>query len=201
MVSTNDAMDENSPRSHPEPFSPQGTDRLMDVLYGELRELAHAWMRRESPGQTLSATALVHEAYLRMSEQRRSLWTSRAEFFAVAATMIRRVLIDHARARARQKRGGEAGHVPLTGLGESGPVEQESGPDVLALDEALTQLALVDARAARVVELRYFGGLGVDDVARHLNVSERTVKQDWAFARAWLKERLSEPPTTAEGAS
>jgi RNA polymerase sigma factor (TIGR02999 family) len=164
------------------------SDAVVAEVYHQLNALAQELMKRERAGHTLSATALVHEAYLRLSDQRRTAWESPGHFFAMAATMIRRVLVDHARARLTRKRGGDRGRITLSEA-DSGK-EQRPGPDLLELDEALTRLAVEDARAARVVELRYFAGLGVDDCAALLGVSIRTVKSDWTFGRAWLRDRL-----------
>jgi RNA polymerase sigma factor (TIGR02999 family) len=161
---------------------------IVAEVYDQLRALAQDWMKRERAGHTLDATALVHEAYLRLADQTRAAWERPEHFFALAATMIRRVLVDHARARLSRKRGGDRGRLTLSGVGEE--TDAGTGPDLVELDGALDALAGADPRAARVVELRYFAGLGVEDTAAVLGVSARTVKNDWAFARAWLRERL-----------
>jgi RNA polymerase sigma-70 factor, ECF subfamily len=163
------------------------TSELMPLIYDELRRLTHRYMGREPIGHTLQTTAIVHEAYLRLAQQERSAWCNRAQFYAVASQMVRRVLVDHARARLAQKRGG--GAMPL-GLTEMSSEEPVAPIDVLALDEALLELASLDARQCRVVELRYFGGLSIEETAEALGVSIGTVKGDWRIARAWLKERL-----------
>lgn len=163
--------------------------RLLPLVYDELRALAGRQMQRESPGQTLQPTALVHEAYLRLVDQTRVDWKGRAHFCAVAATMMRRVLVEHARARNRRKRGEDWQQITLE---EADPASD--GPDrvdLLALDEALTRLAKEDEREARVVELRYFAGLDVEQTAIAMDVSPRLVEQDWAMAKVWLKRELS----------
>ena len=163
-------------------------DRLLSAIYDELHRQAARAMRRENEGDTLQATALVHEAYLRLVDQRRVEWRNRAHFFGVAAQMMRRVLVDRARARLATKRGGEFQQVTL-GDAEAGESENSS-LDVLALHEALERLAALDADQARLVELRYFGGLNIDDTAETLGVSPATVKREWAVARAWLRREL-----------
>lgn len=163
-------------------------EQLLAAIYDELHRQAGRAMRRENEAHTLQATALVNEAYLRLIDQRRVHWRNRAHFFGVAAQMMRRVLVDHARARLAGKRGGEMQQVTLTGIG-AGDVDDAS-IEVLALHEALERLATLDARQARLVELRYFGGLGIDDTAQALGVSPATVKREWAVARAWLRREL-----------
>ena len=163
-------------------------DQLVPVVYDELRRRAERAMRRQPPGHTLQATALVHEAYLRLVDQQRVAWQSRAHFFGVAAKAMRRILIDHARARQAAKRGGAAS--PLT-LGSAGEVAAEQpSVDVLALDEALTRLAALDPQKSQLVELRYFTGLGIEETAEVLGISPATVKREWNAARAWLKREL-----------
>lgn len=163
-------------------------DRLLAAIYDELHRQAARAMRRENEGDTLQATALVHEAYLRLVDQRRVEWRNRAHFFGVAAQMMRRVLVDRARARLATKRGGELQQVTLGDV-EAGDAENSS-LDVLALHEALERLAALDADQARLVELRYFGGLNIEDTAQTLGVSPATVKREWAIARAWLRREL-----------
>jgi RNA polymerase sigma-70 factor, ECF subfamily len=163
-------------------------EQLLAAIYEELHRQAGRAMRRENEVHTLQATALVHEAYLRLIDQRRVHWRSRAHFFGVAAQMMRRVLVDHARARLASKRGGELQQVTLTGIG-GGEVDDAS-IEVLALHDALERLATLDAQQARLVELRYFGGLGIDETAQALGVSPATVKREWAVARAWLRREL-----------
>jgi len=163
------------------------SEELLPLVYDQLRKLARQRMARERPGNTLQATALVHEAYLRIAEDKEEGWASRAQFFAAAAEAMRRILIERARARGRKKRGGERRRVTLDRLDLA--VEQD--PDaVLALDDALARLAERDARAADVVRLRFFAGLGVDETAAILEISPRTVKREWTFARAWLFDEL-----------
>ena len=164
-------------------------ERLLAAIYDELHRQAARAMRREGEEHTLQATAVVHEAYLRLVDQRRVEWRSRAHFFGVAAQMMRRVLVDHARTRLAEKRGGALQRVTLSAVGAG--AANESDMDVLTLHEALERLAVLDARQARLVELRYFGGLGIEDTAEALGVSPATVKREWAVARAWLRRELA----------
>jgi RNA polymerase sigma factor (TIGR02999 family) len=164
-------------------------ERLLAAIYDELHRQAVRAMRREGEAHTLQATAVVHEAYLRLVDQRRVEWRSRAHFFGVAAQMMRRVLVDHARTRLAEKRGGALQRVTLSAVGAG--AANESDMDVLTLHEALERLAVLDARQARLVELRYFGGLGIEDTAEALGVSPATVKREWAVARAWLRRELA----------
>src|SRR5438067_11529800 len=163
--------------------------RLLPLVYAELHRRAAAAMRRESDGNTLQATALVHEAYLRLVDQDRVAWRNRAQFYGVAAQVMRRILIDHAREHLAQKRGGGARQVTLSGI--EALSDSDDAMDVLALNEALERLALLDPRQARLVELRYFGGLAIEETAEALDVSPATVKREWATARAWLKRELA----------
>jgi RNA polymerase sigma factor (TIGR02999 family) len=166
-------------------------EELLPLVYDELRLLAKRYLSRERPGHTLQATALVHEAYLRLVDQTRVDWQGRTHFFAVGARVMRNLLIDHARARGRVKRGGDLRRVTLAeGLTPSarGDFDPEQ---LLALEESLERLARLDERQARVVELRFFGGLTVPEVAHLLGVSRRTVEGDWTHARAWLKRELA----------
>jgi RNA polymerase sigma factor (TIGR02999 family) len=163
-------------------------DKLMPVVYEELRLVAKAHLGRERREHTLQATDLVHEAYLKLVDQRHVDWKNRAHFFAVAARLMRRVLVDHARARLAQKRGGGAAHVTFDETLKLGTPDADV--TLLALDDALTELGTFDARQARTVELRYFAGLTVDEAAVALGVSGMTVKRDWTVAKAWLKLRL-----------
>jgi RNA polymerase sigma factor (TIGR02999 family) len=162
-------------------------DELMPLIYAELRTLARRQMQRERSGHTLQPTALVHEAYLRLIDQRRVRWRNRTQFFAVAAQLMRRVVVDYARRRRRVKRGGGA---PQLSLDEATLMTPEQAPQVLALDEALQRLAALDERKSRVVEMRFFGGLSVEEVAATLGVSENTVINDWALAKAWLRREV-----------
>ena len=163
-------------------------DRLIPVVYAELRRQAARHLRRERQGHTLQTTDLIHETYLRLVDQREVRWQSRAHFFAVAAQLMRRILVDHARRRRRAKRGGPAARLPL----EEALViaAEKSDVDLLALDEALERLAAVNARQSRIVELRYFSGLSIEETAEALGVSPTTVKDDWSVAKAWLYREL-----------
>ena len=162
--------------------------QLVPRVYDELRRIAHHHMRAERRGGTLQTTALVHEAYLRLVDTRRVRWESRAHFLGVAAQAMRRILVDAARARGAQKRGADAPMVPLD---EAAPVAPERSASLVALDEALQALAAVDPRKSQVVELRYFGGLSVEETAAVLRVSPETVYRDWRVAKAWLLRELS----------
>lgn len=165
----------------------EAADRLLALVYDELRSLAAAHLRQERRGHTLQPTALVHEAYLRLVCQTDANWQSRAHFFAVAATAIRRVLVDHARRTNAAKRGGDRQRTDI----EHVDVEAGSDPNDLAgLDDALELLAKTDGRKSRVVELRYFAGLSIQDTAEVLGVSHATVERDWRLARAWLFNEL-----------
>jgi RNA polymerase sigma factor (TIGR02999 family) len=162
-------------------------DRLMPLVYDELKRMAHHHLARERKDRALPTTALVHETYLKLVDQRRAQWRDRAQFFGVAARMMRRILVDQARARRAVKRGSDASPFPLD---EASLLPGASGRDVLDLDEALTRLADLDARQGRVVELRFFGGLSVEEAAQVLDVSPATVKREWAMAKAWLYREL-----------
>jgi len=161
---------------------------VFPLVYDELRRLAHRQLRREAAGHSLNTTALVHEAYLRLVNQRQSQVTDRAHFFAIAATAMRRILVDHARRHGAVKRGAGATRVPLESIDVLAPAERADL--FLALDAALLQLATLDARQAQVVECRFFGGLTEDETAEALGTSARTVKRDWAKARSWLYQEL-----------
>lgn len=162
----------------------QATNELFPLVYEELRRLAASFLASERPGHTLQPTALVHEAYVRLVGPGETTWQSRAHFFGAAARAIRRILTDYARARARGKRGGDPQRVPLSeSLAE---VEPADSLDLLALDEALTRLAGLDPQAARLVELRFYGGLSVEETAAALEISPRTAARLWEFARLWL---------------
>jgi RNA polymerase sigma factor (TIGR02999 family) len=163
-------------------------EKLMPLVYAELHRLAKRYMRREYAGHTLQTSALVNEAYLRLIDAHGVRWENRAHFFAVSAQIMRRILVDFARAKRNLKRGGGAQQVTLD---EGLVLSPERGADLLALNEALEKLAVLNERQSRVVELRYFGGLNEDEVAEALKVSPRTVRSDWSLARAWLYRELS----------
>jgi RNA polymerase sigma factor (TIGR02999 family) len=167
-------------------------DKLFAAVYAELRKLAAGFLVRERPGHTLQATALANEAYLRLVDQTRVAWRGRTHFFAVAAQAMRRVLVDHARARNREKRGGGQERVTFVEEAIPGLAGECSLEEVVALDEALTKLAKLDARQARLVEQRFFGGLTVEEAAAELGVSQRTAEDDWTHAKAWLNRALTE---------
>jgi len=163
-------------------------DQLIPLVHDELHRMAKRYMRRERPGQTMQTTALVDEAYLRLVDSSRVHWQSRAHFFAIAAQLMRRILVDFARRRHNLKRGGRAEQVSLD---EALVVSPERGADIVALDDALKALASLDARQSQVVELRFFGGLSINETAEVLKVSEGTVRRDWSLAKAWLHRELS----------
>jgi RNA polymerase sigma-70 factor, ECF subfamily len=164
-------------------------DELMQLVYEELRRMADRYMRDERRGHTLQTSALVNEAYLRLVGHEDIQWQNRAHFFGVAAQAMRRVLVDHARRRGGQKRGGGARKVSLD---EAAEAASGQGAEIVALDEALQELARLDPRKARIVELRYFGGLAVEETAEVLGVGHATVTRDWNMARAWLLRELSQ---------
>lgn len=179
-----------------------GTDgareALVPVVYGELRILAESYMRKERPGHTLQPTALVNEAWMKLADQDRVEWKGRAHFFGIAAQSMRRILVDHHRKRSAARRGG-GNNVTLI----DGPAATFEDPlDFIALDEALEELAGLDPRAARIVELKFFGGLSVEETAEVLDVSTPTVKRDWRTAKAWLYQKLgAAPPASDPGSS
>jgi RNA polymerase sigma-70 factor, ECF subfamily len=174
----------------------QGLDQAVPLVDRELRRIAHRAMRGERPGHTLQTTALVNEAYLRLVDQSRVNWQNRAHFLGVAAGLMRQILVDHARRVCRAKRGGGVQHLPLDeGLVYS-PAMSES---LLVVDEALSRLAEFDARKARVVELRYFAGMSVQEAAEALGVHPNTVIHDWSLAKAWLKRELERSPRDETG--
>jgi len=162
-------------------------DQLLPLVYNELRRLAHSYLKRERPDHTLQTTALVHEAYLRLIDQSQVRFENRAHFFAIAARLMRQILVDDARHRKSAKRGG--GMVPIV-LDDAANLAQLEAENLLALDEALTLLAAKDRRESEIVELRFFGGLSIEETAEVLNVSPGTVARDWTFARAWLKDEM-----------
>jgi len=163
-------------------------EQLMPLVYGELHRLAHRYMGRERPGHTLQTSELVNEAYLRLIDQREAHWQNRAHFFGIAAQLMRRILVDHARSRTSAKRGGGAPHVSLA---EVAIVSDERAAEVVALDNALLNLAAVDERKSQIVELRFFGGLSIEETAEVLAVSPGTVMRDWTLAKAWLRRAVT----------
>jgi len=169
------AGDENAP------------EKLLPLVYQDLRNLARVYLKQERSDHTLQATALVHEAYMRLVDWEKVSWQNRAHFFSVAATVMRKILVDHARRRRAEKRGG--GH--KLSLDEAVSFAAEGEVDLIALDDALLNLERIDARQAKVVELRFFGGLTIEETAEALRISPATVKNEWAFAKAWLRVELS----------
>ena len=172
----------------------ESLDKLIPLVYGELRLIAGRFLRRERPSHTLQSTALVHEAFLRLVDQTRTDWQSRAHFFAVAATVIRNILVDHARARQAAKRGGP---MPALSLDEAVAVPQGRDVELIAVDDALLSLSRFDPQQSRIVELRFFAGLSIEETAEVLRISASTVKRDWILAKAWIFHTLSEKGTTA----
>ena len=167
----------------------EALDELMPLVYEELHRQARRYMRRENKDHTLQTTALIHEAYLKLIDQRDVRWESRTHFFAIAAQAMRRILVDYARTKHRNKRGGDAAKVSLE---ETVLIStEEKGIDLIALDEALTRLAKIDPQQARVVELRYFGDLGLDETAEALSISRATVAREWNTAKLWLHRELT----------
>lgn len=163
-------------------------DKLMPLIYDELRRLAHRYMSRERAGHTMQTTALVNEAYVRLVNRQNVHWQDRAHFFAIAAELMRTILVDHARSHATAKRGG--GTRKFT-LDEALIVSQERAAEVVALDEALKELALIDPKQSRIVELRFFGGLTIEETGEVLDLSAATIKREWNTAKAWLYHELS----------
>jgi RNA polymerase sigma factor (TIGR02999 family) len=172
-------------------------EELLPLVHQELRRLARRHMFGERAGHTLQTTALVNEAYLRLANSRRVNWQNRAHFFAISAQLMRRILVDHARARGYQKRGGG---IPKVTLDEALIGPEERGRDLVALDDALTALAEVDVRKSKVVELRFFGGLSVEETAEVLKVSPETVMRDWRLAKAWLAREMKQSEATRDDA-
>jgi RNA polymerase sigma factor (TIGR02999 family) len=163
-------------------------DRLMPLVERELRRLARNFMRRENPGHTLQATALVNETYLKLVDQKRAHWQNRAHFFAITAQIMRRILLDYAKRRNRAKRGGQMQQVSMS---DRLAFSNRKSDELIALDEALIRLSAVDPVMSRIIELRYFGGLGVEETAEVLSVAPITVMRHWKMARAWLRRELS----------
>jgi RNA polymerase sigma factor (TIGR02999 family) len=163
-------------------------DELTPLVYQELKRIARGQLRNERPGHTLQPTALVHEAYLKLVDQREVAWQNRVHFFGVAARLMRRILLDYAKQRVRDKRGGGMHH---TTLNEGLVVSSDRASDLVVIDEALTRLEQLDARQAKVVEMRFFGGLSVEETAEAMGISAPTVKREWAMAKAWLHRELA----------
>jgi len=172
-------------------------DRLMPLVYDELHLIASRHLARERPERTLQTTALVNEAYLKLVDQRKVDWQNRAHFFALAARLMRRIVLDDARRRQRNKRGGDAIRVPIDGMEVSAPGAAVDALDVLALDRALTELEAIDVDQGRLVELRFYGGLTIEETAEVMGVSTATVKRDWAMAKAWLYRALTDRRSTS----
>ncbi|HJV63238.1 MAG TPA: ECF-type sigma factor, partial [Albitalea sp.] len=178
---------------------PAALERMLPLVYGELRKLAYRHLRQERGSHTLQGTGLVHEAYLRLAKRAPLQWESRAQFFGWASALMRHILVDHARAHRASKRGGGAAPVSLDALDEhdtgaapmAHPAAADDGPDLLALDAALQRLERLDRQQSAVVELRFFGGLSVLETAQALHISPATVKREWATARAWLLRELN----------
>lgn len=166
----------------------EALDKLVPVVYDELRRQAARYLRHERVGHTLQTTALIHEAYLRLVDQKNVHWQNRAHFFGIAAQLMRRILVDHARAKTRVKRGGSDIRVSLTGVVLKA---QDQDLDIVALDEALDRLAAIDEQQSKIVELRFFSGLTVEETAEVLSISPATVKRDWSMAKAWLHREIS----------
>lgn len=175
----------------------QAAAELSPLLYDQLRAIARNLLRRERPDHTLQPTALVHEAYLKLIDQRNVDWKGRTHFFAIGAQAMRRILVDHARARTRLKRGGSGQRILLT---DDLTISQERDADLLAIDEALEKLREIDSRQAAIVEMRFFGGLTVEEVAQSLQVSKRTVEAEWTMVRAWLRRELSDGASEGDAA-
>lgn len=165
----------------------QAPEELMPLVYQELRALARGYLQRERGDHTLQPTALVHEAYLRMVDQSRVQWQNRAQFFGIAAQLMRRILVDHARAHVAAKRGGNLERISLEDAHVS---PEERSRELVELDAALTELAAVDVRKSRIVELRFFGGLSIDETAEAMGLNSATVRRDWTVAKTWLHHRI-----------
>ncbi len=166
----------------------EALDQLMPLVYTELRRLADRYLRRERPGHTLQATALVHEAYVQLVDQRNVRWQNRAHFFGVAANLMRQILVQYARSHHAAKRGGSGYKLSLD---EAAGVSKEPDVDLVALDDALNTLAAIDPQQSRIVELRFFGGLTIEETAQVLGISPATVKREWTVAKAWLHSEIS----------
>lgn len=164
-------------------------EQLFPIVYEELRQMARRYLRRQPLGHTFQTTELIHEAYLKLAKLDEKNWQSRAHFFGVAAQAMRHILVDYARSKQRQKRGGWQVRVTLS---ENEIISTEHSDEIVALDDALKQLADLDERKSRVVELKFFGGLNIEEIAEVLKISDKTVKRDWRFARTWLLRELAE---------
>ena len=167
----------------------EASEDLVRAVYNELRRQARYHLRREQPNHSLQTSALINEAYIKLVEQRSVKWESRTHFFALAAEMMRRILVDHAKTKYRKKRGGKLENLPIEAALTVKTDEQDI--DFIALDEALTKLAEIDSQQAKIVELRYFSGLSIEETAKVLEISTATVKRDWAMAKAWLRRELT----------
>jgi RNA polymerase sigma factor (TIGR02999 family) len=163
-------------------------DNLIPLVYEELHRLAHRYMRKEHPGGSLQTSALVNEAYIRLVDQKRVQWQNRAQFFGIAAQMMRRILVDHARKRHNQKRGGDVLKITLN---EAAVISHHRAAEMVTLDEALKALAKLDKRKSQIVELRFFAGLSIEEAAEVLNVSPGTIMRDWTLAKAWLLREIT----------
>jgi RNA polymerase sigma-70 factor, ECF subfamily len=168
-------------------------NRLIPIVHEELRRLAHYYMRRERPGHILQTSALINEAYIRLVDHKGMRWQNRAHFYAVASQAMRRVLVDNARSRNYTKRGGGVNFVPID---EAADLVQKTAADLLALDDALTALTAFDSRKSQIVEMRYFGGMSVEETSEALGISPVTVMRDWATAKAWLLREISSQDST-----
>jgi RNA polymerase sigma factor (TIGR02999 family) len=166
----------------------QALEKLVPLVYRDLHRLAERHLRSESPSHTLQSTALVHEAYLRLIDQRNTRWQNRAHFFGISAQLIRRILVDHARARKAEKRGGDAAEIQID---ESVAAPEQQNLDLVVLDDCLKTLAGIDPQQARLVELRYFAGLTVEETAEVMRVSPTTIKREWRLAKAWLRREIA----------
>lgn len=166
----------------------EALDKLLPLVYSELRKMAQRYMNSQPSGHTLQTTALIHEAYLKLADQKDKKWQNRAHFFAVAGKAMRHILVDHSRTRQREKRGGETKFISLDQAPE---LSSERAHEIVALGEALDRLEQLEARKCQVVELRYFAGLSVEETAEVLKVTSRTVERDWRFAKTWLLRELS----------
>jgi RNA polymerase sigma factor (TIGR02999 family) len=166
----------------------EALDDLLPLIYDRLQQMAHAQLRRERQGHTLNTTALVHEAYLKLVDQTQVQWQNRGHFFALASIAMRRILVNYAKARSRQKRGGDAARVSLDDAPEL--MSEERAEEIVALDEALTRLAAINERGAKVVECRFFAGLSIEETADALGIAPMTVKRDWMLAKTWLKREV-----------